>query len=250
MEELCDSPFSRLFCPLQRHHKSSEERTREGLDFPSTLPLKSHLAGQPQPAERAQECAWQEPHSGWTSWGVLKPSGLWFSFPDKLQTKSQPLTGGFSLESAAEERLKDALVELRCSQAGEGQQRKAFATSTVQRGQLTRSHPVPQTLRFRCLVQLEDFCSCFPSAGKAVRDLVQAELGQLMTFPARGYTTLPAGTRWCVKGTCPPPVPSPQINPTCTECPTSIPSTTAGTSSGERSETKPSRGEHHLLKIP
>lgn len=89
---------------------------------------------------RGKSRARVEPHGGFRS---HLGSGLASQIGCKR--KKQPLTDGFSLESAAGERLK----ELCCSQVGEGQQRKAFATSTMRKGQLPRSHPAPQTLRFR-----------------------------------------------------------------------------------------------------
>ena len=54
-----------------------------GLDFHSKLPLKSHLAEQPRPAERAWERAWQELLSGWSSLGFSRPSGLQCSSQNK-----------------------------------------------------------------------------------------------------------------------------------------------------------------------
>lgn len=94
---------------------------------------------------RGKSRARVEPHGGFRS---HLGSGLASQIGCKQ--KKQPLADRFSLESAAEERLK----ELCCSQVGEGQQREAFATSTVRKGQVPHSHPAPQTPRF-CLVQLE-----------------------------------------------------------------------------------------------
>lgn len=185
----------------------------EGPGFLSKLPLKSHLAERPQPAERAWECAWREPCPGWTSLGFSKPSGLRFSFPDKLQVKSQLLTEGLTLELLAGEWMQDVLTEQYCCQVGLKAAEKGFCHH-CRVGRTARSllscSPDP---RFHCLFQLENFCSYFPSAGKGARDLVQAELRQLMHFPVLGYATLPlAGAAGrCLKGGCPPSVPKHQI---------------------------------------
>lgn len=205
----------------------------EGPGFLSKLPLKSHLAERPQPAERAWECAWREPCPGWTSLGFSKPSGLRFSFPDKLQVKSQLLTEGLTLDLLAGEWMQDVLTEQYCCQVGLRAAEKGFCHH-CRVGRTARSllscSPDP---RFHCLFQLENFCSYFPSAGKGARDLVQAELRQLMHFPVLGYATLPLSRRSRTMLERRLPSISPQTpNPSCITFPTVTPS------------------KHHLLRIP